>query len=279
MEGQVNDIHPHLRHGLILLSIVMVILACNFLEGPGVPTTLVPKGSTGEATQTAPVPQDFTSEATHNIPAGPDPLDRLLEMRSIQFNLIALQPDGTSRSVQGEIDSVGNMHLRLHTPVSIPSDLPEKFNRDLKLPEESELYVVDGKAYQPDDQNPAWLTEPVADDYEKELSGLLHGPDGPGLWLDLLPAGSLTPSGQESVGGFAADKYTINGSVHNQIITGSLWYESHALVRVELHIPAALFDLGKSATQGELAVTLEVQKAAVPPVVLPTPLAGATSRP
>jgi hypothetical protein len=220
------------------------------------------------------VPQGSTSEAPQDVPAGLDPLDRLLEMRSIQFNLTALQPDGTSRSVQAEIDSTGNMHLKLHSPVRVPSELPENFNPNLKLPEESELYVVDGKVYQPSNQSPAWMTEPVAEDYGKELSGLLHGPNGPGIWLDILPAGSLKPAGQETVGGFQADKYIVNGIVHNQIISGSLWYESHTLVQVELHIPAALFAADPSTASGELKITLDAQKKDMPPVILPTTPAG-----
>jgi hypothetical protein len=119
----------------------------------------------------------------------------------------------------------------------------------------------------------------VADDYLQELSSLLHGPNGPGLWLDLLPAGSLTTAGQESVGGFAAEKYTVNGSVNDQTITGSLWYEAHALVQVELHIPAALLEPDRSDAQGELKITLEVQKADVPPVTLPAPPAGEATSP
>jgi hypothetical protein len=63
----------------------------------------------------------------------------------------------------------------------------------------------------------------------------------------------------------------VNGTVFDQSITGSLWYESHVLVRVELHIPAALLDPTKSAAQGERKIALEAQKASVPPVILPTP--------
>ena len=265
MDKKMNGLHPHFQRWLILLPIVLVMLACSFLPDPGAPTTPAPPGSTGEATQTN--------------PAGPDPLDRLLGMRSIQFNLTALRPDGTSRSLQAEIDSTGNMHLKLHTLVSLPPDLPEKFSTALNLPEEYELYVVDAKTYQPDDQNPAWMTTPVAEDYVVVLSNQLHGPNGPGLWLDLLPAGSLQSAGRETVGGFVADKYTVNGTVHGQKITGSLWYESHTLVQVELHIPAALLDLTKPAAQGELKITLEAQKASVPPVILPTPPAGTGPQP
>ena len=272
MDKKMNGLHPHFQRWLVLLPILMVMVSCNFRLGPAAPTTPAPQGSTGAATPTTPLPQGSTGEATQpTTPAGLDPLDRLLGMRSIQFNLTALQPDGTSRSLQAEIDSSGNMHLKFHSSVALPPGLPEKFNSTLKFPEESELYMVDGKAYQLDDQNPAWTTTPLATDYGMVLSNLLHGPNGPGLWLDLLPAGSLQSAGRATVGGFAADKYTLNGTVHGQKITGSLWYESHALVQVELHIPAALLDPTQPAAQGELKITLAAQKASVPPVILPTP--------
>jgi outer membrane protein assembly factor BamB len=274
MDKQMNGLHPHFQRWLILLPVVLVILACNFTLGPGAQTTPVPQGSISKTPQITPLPQGSGGETPQTIPARLDPLERLLEMRSIQFNLTALQPNGTERSVQGEIDSTGNMHLKFHSSVALPPGLPEKFNSTLKFPEESELYVVDGKAYQLDDQNPAWTTTPLARDYGMVLSNLLHGPNGPGLWLDILPAGSLQSAGRETVGGFAADKYTVNRSVHGQKISGSLWYESHALVQVDLHIPAALLDPTKTAAQGELKITLEAQKASVPPVILPTPPAG-----
>lgn len=291
-----NDIHPHFHRWLVLLPAVLVLLACKFTSGPGNPTTLVPQSSTGEATQTTsipqisisetpratPLPQDSLSEIPQATPDGLDPLERLIAMDSIKFNLTALQPDGTSRSVQGEIDSTGNMHLKLHSPVLLPPDMPEKFSPTLKLPEDSELFVVGGKAYQPDEQNPSWMTTPVSEDYIVVLSNLLHGQNGPGFWLDILPDGSLQSAGHETVGGFEADKYIVNGTVHGQKITGSLWYESHTLVRVELHIPAALLDPNKPAVQGERKITLEAQKASVPPVVLPTPkpgIGGATDEP
>jgi hypothetical protein len=274
MDKQMNGLHPYFQRWLILLPMVLVILACNFTVGPGAQTTPVPQGSTGKTPQISALPQGSNGETPQTAPAGLDPLERLLEMRSIHFNLTALQPNGTERSVPGEIDSSGNMHLKLHDSVSLPPDMAEKFSTTLKGPEDSELYVVDGKTYQPDAQNPAWMTTPVAEDYGVVLSNQLHGPDGPGLWLDLLPAGSLQPAGGESVGGFAADKYTVNGMVHGQKITGSLWYYAHALVQVELHIPAGLLDPTKPAAQGELKITLETQKADVPPVTLPSPPAG-----
>lgn len=280
MEEQMSDLRSHIRRWLTLLPILCGMLACSFLSRSEVATAPVAQGPAGEATANIAAPQGSTNEVAENVPDGLDPLDRVLELRSIRFQLTALQPDGSARSVQAQIDNAGSMYLKFHSPDPGLSDIPENFDPDLKLPEDSEVYVVDGKAYQPDDQNPAWMTAPVADDYMKELSDLLHGPNGPGLWLDLLPAGSLTPAGQETVGGFIADKYTVNGTVHDQTITGSLWYESHTLVQVELHIPAALFDPDTLAAQGERKITLEVQKTAVPPVMLPTlPAAEATSQP
>jgi hypothetical protein len=115
------------------------------------------------------------------------------------------------------------------------------------------------------------MSIPMAKDYEKKLSALLHGPNGPGLWLDLLPADSLKSAGRETVGGFEADKYVVDGMVHGQKITGNLWYASHVLVQVELHIPAALLDPTRPAAEGERKITLNAQMTNIPPVILPTP--------
>jgi hypothetical protein len=262
-----NSIHSQLRRWLILLPALLALQACNPLERTGTSTTSI--------TSTISVSQGSTGEITQTTPVGADPLDRLLEMRSIQFTLTALQPDGTSISVQNEIDNAGNMHLFIHEPVLPPTNPPEDFDLTTQLPEETELYVVDGKAFQPSNQNASWMVTPVAENYLEELSSLLHGPDGPGLWLDLLPEGSLQDAGKETVGGFEADKYTVNGKVSNQIITGNLWYTSHTLVWVELHIPAALFSDPDKPMQGELKITLEAQKADVPPLTLPAPPVGA----
>jgi hypothetical protein len=274
MDKQMNGIHPYFQRWPILLPVVLAILACNFTLGPGAQTTPVPQGSIGKTPQTTALPQGSGGETPQTTPAGLDPLERLLEMRSIQFTLAALQPNGAARSVQGEIDSRGNMHLQLHDLVALPADLPEKFSATSLITEDYELYVVDGKTYQPDDRNPAWMTTPLAEDYVVALSHQLHGPNGPGLWLNILPAGSLQPAGGETVGGFAADKYTVNGTVHGQKITGALWYAAHALVQVELHIPAGLLDPTQPAVQGELKITLETQKADIAPMTLPSPPAG-----
>jgi len=285
--------HPHLLSWLIPLLVALVMLAC-IVQNPGASTTTVPQGSTGEATMamggatTATAgATTATGGATQTPAAEADPLDRLLAMHSIQFNQTALKPDGTSNSVQGEIDSAGNMHLTFHSEASLPAGVLGN-SGPTQMKQDYEWYVVDGKAYEPDDQNPAWMTTPLDEDYGQELSDLLHGQDGPGLWLDILPDGSLHSAGQETVGGFATNKYSVNGVVNNQTITGSLWYESqgHALVKVALTIPAALLlSINTQPAQGELKITLEAQKADVPLVKLPaapagtsgaTPPAGAT---
>lgn len=265
MKKQMDGLPSLFQRWSVLLPVALTALACSLLSGPGSSTTSAPETPMGKATQT--------------YVAGLDPLDRMLELRSIQFNLTSVQPDGTSPSVQGEIDSAGNMHLQFHSPLTLPEDVSTNLDPN-SLPQDFEWYVVDGKTYQPDDQNAAWMTAPLDLDSKEELSSRLHGPDGPGLWLDILPDGSLKSAGRETVGGFTADKYSVNGTVGSQIITGNLWYETqvHALVQVELHIPAALAgDPAKPAASGELKITLSVQKADVQPVALPAPPAGTSA--
>ena len=253
-----------------IMLIGMMLLSCNFV------TNLASNFSSNQAGGETPVVEQPSSSS--EIPTTePDPLDHLLSLRSITINMTALRPDGSSSSTQIEIDSAGNMQVKYTLPAPDPKYLPQGFDTT-QLPTSSELFVVDGKAYQPSDQDPAWMSKPIDPDYLQTLSEALHGPDGVGEWLDILPDGSLTSVGQETVGGFATDKYTVNGSVDGQVITGSLWYEpqSDSLVQAELHVPAAIYDVTNKSPTGELKINLDTQKADVPLVTLPSaPIATA----
>lgn len=123
-----------------------------------------------------------------------------------------------------------------------------------------------------DAQENTWFAASKPTDYWAKLSEELHGMDGPGLWLDLLPSGSLQSAGQETVGGFTAQKVNGKRIVDDQTITGTLWFdvESHALVQVELHVPAALLSISEEPAQGDMLITLEAQKAEVPDITVPT---------
>jgi hypothetical protein len=201
----------------------------------------------------------------------PDPLNNLLELRSVKITLKGLRPDGSSRSIQVEIDALGNMRLQYTLPAINPVDLLE--GTDLSgISFGHEIYVIDGKAYLPSESDPAWGSNPVDPDYIPVLKSQMHGLDGFTTWLDILPTGSLQAAGNETLGGFSIDKYTVLGKVEGQQVTGSLGYDSqtHSLVMAELHIPAVLNSDPANPESGEYLITLVAEKADIPPVTLPS---------
>jgi hypothetical protein len=201
-----------------------------------------------------------------------------LALHSVQIDLGITRPDGSSRSIQISTDKSGNMDLKFKESAPDASNLPKGFDPKA-IKTDSELLVVGGKAYARSDQDPNWMSSVVDDSYPQTLAQELHGMDGPALWLNLLPDGSIQPAGQDSVGGFAVDKYVVSGKVEGQLITGTLWEEpqSDALIKAELHVPGALLSNPDQPQPGELKIVLKAQKADEPLVVLPpTPPPTAT---
>jgi hypothetical protein len=200
----------------------------------------------------------------------PDPLDNLLSLTSIQFDLVVQRPDGAARTIHGQIDPAGNMAIKFTDPQYDISGMPAGF-KALPTAPETEIYVLDGKAYQPDKIDPAWKNTPVAEDFKAAFSLELHGMEGPALWLNLLPAGSVTPDGSEEVGGFNAARYQVAGEISGQKVYGTIWKEpqSNALIQAELHIPAGLLSSPDTPASGEMRITLKAQKAEIKPIVLP----------
>ena len=254
---------------LITLLAVLISLACALPQLPGQQNNI--GAAPGHASQ------DTTSSAQATPAAAsspdeilqPDPLDHLLALHAVQINLDITRPDGTSHSIQISTDKNGNMDLKFKE--SAPNaNLPVGFDPKA-LKTDSELLVLGGKAYVRSDQDPNWMGTPVDDNYPQTLAQELHGMDGPALWLNLLPDGSIQAAGRETVGGFAADKYTVSGKVENQVISGTLWEEpqSDALVQAELHVPGALLSDPAQPEKGELKIMLKAQKADVPAIVLP----------
>jgi hypothetical protein len=255
---------------MTLMLVWLAAMACNLPLGVVKPQPQ--SASSPAATAAASQPQAPASSVTatpEDYLLQPDPLDHLLRLRSIEFNLTTTRPDGTSRSLDGEIDSAGNMDLKFNYKGFDLTGLPQGFDTKW-IPTEAEVFVLGGKGYQPDEQNPDWKNTPFDDDYVQTLSQELHGMDGPSLWLNLLPPGSIKPAGNETVGGFAADKYSIAGSVDGETITGTIWEEpqADALVQAELHIPAALLSAPDQPQPGEMIIILKAQKAEVNPVTL-----------
>jgi hypothetical protein len=231
----------------------------------------IPKGASSSP---ASVPQSDEKVAEKGgageAPAEPSPLDHLLILRSITINLTTKRPDGSGDSTRIDIDSAGNMLVKNSLPVQLNQDLPIRID-PTPAPTSYEVYVVTGKTFWPSELDATWMVTPVDDDYIAALSATLHGGEGIGLWLDLLPEGSLTEAGQETVGGFKADKFTVKGTVEGQEITGTLWYEpeSGALIKADLVVPSELYDPMDKASKGPFKVNLDTEKAAIPLVKLP----------
>ncbi len=218
------------------------------------------------------VPESKPTQTEQIIPitSRPDPLNDLLLLRSVRITLTSQRPNESLKTIAVEIDSYGNMHIRYDMPVIITEQLPPGLN--VSKPVSSyEVYVIDEKAFMPSETNPDWRLNPIASKYSSSLSDQMHSLDGFVLWLDILPKGSLEYSGSESLGGFSANRFTINGLIIDQYVTGMLWYDNltNALVKAELHVPANLDHTGGEPVDGEIFIQLDAERAEIPPVKLP----------
>ena len=266
------------------LTILFCAIACALPFNLSPANQNTPAAETaGPPTATAPTQQpqpvsgapSTTTPSTTRVPSTTalnktDPLDRLLDLHPLQFTLTTARPDGTSRSINAQVDGAGNMHVTMQYKGYVLKSLPKGFDPTL-MPGSSEVYVIGGKAYRPSKQELDWMTKPGNDDFKQSLALWLHGSDGPALWLEILPPGSIQKAGNESVGGFEAVKYLVKGMVENQNISGTLWeeIETDALVQAELHVPGALLSTPNHPQSGELKITLTAQKADIAPISLP----------
>ena len=261
----------HISLFLLLCLVMAALSACK-------PTPNQPVASSPQAVQDATATDQTLEGASTAEPSEdssvsvpkPDPLNNLLDLRAIRITQVGLRPDGTSRAIQVEIDAIGNMHL-VYTPPGITSeDLVE--GTDISgISFGYEIFVIDGKAYAPTEEDTAWKTTPVDPDYIPVLKDQMHGLEGFTTWLDILPAGSLQAAGNETMGGFTTNKYEVLGVVDGQQITGALWYdqEMHSLVKAELHVPAVLNSDPANPESGEYLITLVAEKADIPLITLP----------
>lgn len=257
-----------------------ILLALNTAAcGASPASPALPAQSTAESVEAAssPLPESTaTSAADPDAGADPltdenDPLDNLLALRSVQFVMESQYPDGSRRTIQCEIDDVGNMHILTDEPAMDASGMPAERPPQNVSPQ-VEIFVLDGMAYTPDDLNPEWKTSPADDQFIANFAIELHGMDGPALWLNLLPAGSVVKEESENVGGFDAQRYRVKGEINGAEVTGALWKDpqTNALVQVELHIPAALLSLPAEPSTGELFISLKAQKADIAAIILPS---------
>lgn len=233
---------------VFLCGILLLLLACSTLSDlTGAGQTPTPEG--GDTTTQI----DLWLERTANL-------------RSVNLDLVTEYSDRESKKVSAEIDSSGNMHLSIKVPLSaaFTADQPP----DAPLPGDFELFIVDGRTY----TRIGGEGEAAQDDsYLSMLADSLNGPEGPGLWLNILPEEDYTPAGENPYNGFTAAKYVVAGELENGTVSGIIFIDNQAdaLVGADLVVSGGLFFPPGSNRNGDVRIILTVQKADVPAVTLP----------
>jgi hypothetical protein len=232
-----------------LCGIFLLLLACatlGDLTGAG----QTPSKEVGEDTTTQ---IDLWLEGTTNL-------------RSVNLDLVTVYSDREPKELSAEIDSAGNTHLSISLPLTaaFTADQPP----DAPLPGDFELFIVDGSAY----TRIGGEGEAAQDNsYLTMLADTLNGPEGPGLWLNIVPEEDYTPAGTETYGGFTAAKYTVAGNLDKGVVSGTIWVDdqSSALVGAELTVSGGLFFPPGSDRSGDVRITLTVRQTTVPAITLP----------
>jgi hypothetical protein len=241
-------ISPKLRLGMYGAGCIVLMLACAPLGSTSVTQQAGDQTTAGE---TAPTRVDSWLAAT-------------LELRAVNLELQTDYPDSEARLVSTLIDASGNSHLWTLAPK--PGGYAEM--SDGPLPGNFDLFVIGGKAY-----TRIGAQSPVSpnDTYLPMLADLLSGPDGPGLWLNLLAEESFAPAGSESYFGFETTKYTVDGQVADGTVTGTIWIDDQAsaLVGAQLTISGSLYYPPGTGQSSEVNIGLRVHRQNVPPITLP----------
>lgn len=248
-------IKPHSSGLFILLGgLLVLMLACASLEnltsGTESPSVETP-GSLPESGEETPTRIDLWLQATTSL-------------RSVNLELVTSYSNRDPKILAAQIDSTGNIHLSFAMP------LPEEIaaTPEVSPPGDFELFIVDGMAYtRIGEEDP-----PTQDDsYLSMLSDTLAGPEGPGLWLSIIPEEAYTPAGKESYGGFNTAKYSVDGQLEKGAVTGTIWVteQSDALVGAELTVSEGLFFPPGSNQGGDVQITLTVRQAEVQAIALP----------
>ncbi len=240
-------------------SIALLSLSCAFLQKAATPSGATPGGAfvTETVSSNDIAPEDTSSPTDARV-------ERLLALRSVQMQLettyTGLAPVHTGVSV----DTTGNQYIQttLLTPENV-AGTPESPDWNV-----AETYILEGTAYTRTGKNGS--ADPVPEESDA-LRQLLYNPDGPGMWLLLLPNEAFSLAGKEPKGGFDADKYLVNGTLDTGKVQGVIWVDGQtgALVGTDLSISASLLFPGETDSGGMVMISLVVEKADIPPISLP----------
>ncbi len=244
---------------VFLPTLLLLAAACTVLpagQAPGSPELVTTAGPDLQLTASA-IPNPTKGE-----PGTFDSLvSRTLALRGIELNLTTTQAGGEQASLSGEIDANGNQHLLKTYPANPTLPLGEGVTDPLS---QQEIYVLDGVAYVADING---ILQPAQTaSLASTLPDALLSHDGPVYWLNMLPSGSLVPQDSETYGGFQATRYTIQGVVDNQEISGTIWLmqDGSALLGAQLNVPADL--TGSLQTHGSLEISFSVEQASIAPI-------------
>jgi hypothetical protein len=187
-----------------------------------------------------------------------------LSLRSVQMELQTAIPGETPNHILISIDAAGNQRIEMTT--SVPEEAavtPESPDWNVM-----EIFIVDGAAYTRMGKTGSAESNPDEND---ALSQILYNPTGPGMWLIMLPEDNFTSAGKESKGGFDAVKYTVDGSLEGDAITGEFWVDEQtgALIDANLSLAENLLNPTDSGTGGTVTIDFSVEKADVPVITVP----------
>jgi hypothetical protein len=241
----------------VILALAALVLSCSPQANP----SAGPSGTAADQTAA----DQTAADQTPGAQAPEDPrVERALALRSVQMELTTTFPGKEPTRALAAVDAEGNERIEMNLPV------PEGSSGAAASPDANvlEIYVIDGAAYsRVGKEGPAESSPEQLD----SLHGMLYNPAGPGFWLELLSEGSVQAAGNETTGGFQAVRYTVNGSLEEGTIRGTIWLEekTDTLIGADLAVSESLFYPPDSGRTGTVAIRLTVEKADVPAVALP----------
>jgi len=242
------------RLRLFLSGALILILACTFtrnLPTGGEPTERTSPTDTAEVTGETPSQVDLWIQATGAL-------------RSVTLELVTTYSDRDSKILSAQIDANGNIHLS--SPIPVPETMAA--TPEAQPPGDFELFVVDGSAYTRIGSEDSVTQD---DSFISMLEDTLLGPEGPGLWLNLVPESGFVVSGEESSGGFVVTTYSINYQIEQGSLAGKISVDkaANALIDADLTVSEGLFFPPGVVKKGDVHITLTVQQAQVPAIALP----------
>lgn len=244
-----------LRCAAIAAAILALSLSCTFLDN------ILPQAGG----QTAADSEYLDGDTPIALEDLADPrVEGSLVLRSVEMTVQTAFPGGNPERIFISVDASGNQRIEMTTPVPEDSTItPESPDWNVY-----EIFMVGGAAYTRMGRTGSADPAPVENE---ALRKILYAPTGPGMWLILLPEDSFSPAGQETKGGFQAERYAVSGSLDDALIQGEFWVdtETGALVGASLSLAEGLFRPVESGTGGWVTIDFSVEKADVPYITVP----------